>query len=367
MRSWPAIDFGHTSYDAAFTRGDVYGLVPDAERAKKRPLTIAIAGAGGVAQAKWIPAIRYLQTTGEPVVVDAIADPRAEVAEKAAALAGSAAFTDVAAMLEAGRPDLLLVLTADAAHVPIATQAIERGIPCLVEKPLARDFAEATGLVRIAERAGVLLASVANKRFSPPYAMARALIEAGALKSTPSVFTGKFTLGYPYVDLLEGGTVHLLDLVQWFMGPVSKLHARGISRDDGGLLSAVVSFAFASGAIGSLTTSAAAMSFKPWERVEIIGRNAFLVVDDQIETTLYDDETGPAKSWRPVVPNTLMFDEAFGGYAGLLEKVLDAVRGLAPLATPAKDGAAAVGLIEAIRRSLAEDRDVDIAAEGLAP
>jgi len=367
VRNWPAIDFGHTSYDAAFTRGDVYGVMPDTERAKKRPLTIAIAGAGGVAQAKWIPAIRYLQTRGEPVVVEAIADPRVEVAQKAAALAGAAVFTDVASMLEAGRPDLLLVLSADAAHVPIASQAIERAIPCLIEKPLARDFGDASALSQNAKQKGVLVASVANKRFSPPYAMAKVLIEAGALKSTPSVFTGKFSLGYPYVDLLEGGTVHLLDLVQWFMGPVSKLHARGIRHDDGGLLSAVVSFSFASGAIGSLTTSAAAMSFKPWERVEIIGRNAFLIVDDQIETTLYDDETGPAKSWRPVVPNTLMFDEAFGGYAGLLENVLDAVRGLAPLATPAKDGAATVGLIEAIRRSLAEDRDVDIAAEGLAP
>jgi predicted dehydrogenase len=114
-------------------------------------------------------------------------------------------------------------------------------------------------------------------------------------------------------------------------------------------------------------TSAAGLSFHPWERVEVFGRNAFLVVDDQRSVTLHDDETGPAKSWAPVIPNTLMFDEAFGGYAGLLENVLDAVRGLAHLAVPASQGAAAVGLIEAIRRSIAEDRDIDIAAEGLAP
>ena len=46
---------------------------------------------------------------------------------------------------------------------------------------------------------------------------------------------------------------------------------------------------------------------------------------------------------------------------------LDAVRGLVPLSATARDGAAAVGLIEAVRRSLDEDRDIDIAAEGLAP
>jgi predicted dehydrogenase len=270
-------------------------------------------------------------------------------------------------MLEAVRPDLLLVLAGDAAHVGLASQAIERGVPALVEKPLARGFAEAAGLVRLAAARGVLLGAVANKRFSPPYAMAKALVEAGALMGAPTVFSGKFTLGYPYVDLLEGGTVHLLDLALWLMGPVARVQARGIARDDGGLESAVATLAFATGAIGTLVTSAAALSFKPWERVEVFGRGAFVVVEDQIETTLYDEETGPAKSWRPAIPNTLLFDEAFGGYAPLLEHVLDAVRGLVPLGPTGADGAAAIGLIEAVRRSIAEGRDVDIVAEGLAP
>jgi len=364
--AWPEIDFGNAGIDAAFRRGDVYAVGSDPARAAKRPLRIAVAGAGGVAQAKWIPAIRRLQAMGEPVAVAAVADPRGDAAAKAAMLAGAAAHGDAAAMIEAVRPDLLLVLTADAAHVPVAGIAIDRGIPSLIEKPLAPDYASAAGLVRRARDKGVLLAAVANKRFSPPYALAKALVEEGRLEAPPTVFAGKFTLGYPYVDLLAGGTVHLFDLMLWFMGPVARLHARGLSRGDGGLDSAVISVGFASGAIGTVMTSSAGLSFKPWERVEIFGRNAFLVVDDQRETTLYDEETGPAKSWAPVVPNTLMFDEAFGGYAGLLDNVLDAVRGTATLRTPAEDGANAVGLIEATRRAIAENREVDVSSEGLA-
>jgi predicted dehydrogenase len=151
----------------------------------------------------------------------------------------------------------------------------------------------------------------------------------------------------------------------WFMGPVARLYARGLHDADGKLLSAVISVGFASGAIGSLVTSSAGLSFKPWERVEIFGNNAFLLVDDQFETALFDDEMGPAKFWRPSVPNTLMFDEEFGGYAGQLENVLDAVRGLAPLASSGFDGAAAVALIEATRRSINTGAEVDI--ERLAP
>lgn len=301
---------------------------------------------------------------GEPVTLCSICDPDEAARTKAAALAGARVYASFKALAEQERPDVVFVLTSDASHAQIATEAVDLGVPVLVEKPLCRTLAEASALVRHARERGVLLASVANKRFSPPYQMAKALIDGGALKATPKIFTGKFTLGYPYVDLLEGGTVHLLDLMAWFMGPPTKLFARGLRDADGRLTSAVVSLSFASGAIGTLLTSADGLSFKPWERVEIFGRNAFLVVDDQIETALYDDENGPAKIWRPSVPNTLMFDEVFGGYAGTAENMLDAVRGLAPLEASGADGARAVGLIEAVGRSLATGADVEIAADG---
>src|SRR5262249_27771971 len=93
-------------------------------------------------------------------------------------------------------------------------------------------------------------------------------------------------------------------------------------------------------------------------------RNAMLTVDDQFELRLHDDETGPTKSWRPAIPNTLLFDESFGGYAGLLENVLDAVRGLAPLSATGHDGAAAVALVDAIQRSIASGQAVTLGEAG---
>jgi predicted dehydrogenase len=351
--SWPEIDYGHTAYDTAIVAGDVYGIKPDPKRAGKRPLAIAVVGCGGVAQAKWLPAIGYLQTRSEPLTIAGIVDIDATTRDKVGALYAAPTYPTLTALLATKRPDLVLVLTSDGAHVPVARVAIDAGVPALVEKPLARSLAEASDLCAFAESRGVLLACVANKRFSPPYAMAQALVGEGRLKSPPTLFSGKFTLGYPYVDILEAGTIHLLDLALWFMGPVASVSALGRFGLDGRVESVVATIAFASGAIGSIVTSAVAMSFKPWERVEIVGRNAILVVEDQLELTLHDEETGPSKTWRPVIPNTLLFDESFGGYAGLLENVLDAVRGLAPFSATGRDGAAAVALVEAIRRSIA--------------
>jgi predicted dehydrogenase len=333
MTLWPEVNYGHTGLDAAFARRDVYGIASQERRMRKQRLKVAIVGAGGVARAKWIPAIRRLQSVGEPIDACGVADPRDETREAAASQAGCAGYESFAALLEDVRPDLALVLTTDSAHVDVGRLAIEHNVPALVEKPLSRDYVQARDLARAAQSRKILLAAVANKRFSPPYALAKKLIATGALKALPTLFSGKFTLGYPYVDVLEGGTVHLLDLMGWFMGPIARLHARALHDADEKLVSAVISAGFASGAVGSLVTSSAGLSFKPWERVEIFGKKAFLVVDDQFETALFDDEIGPTKSWRPSVPNTLMFDEEFGGYAGQLENMLDAIRGLAPLAS----------------------------------
>ena len=52
-----------------------------------------------------------------------------------------------------------------------------------------------------------------------------------------------------------------------------------------------------------------------------------MAIEDQYELRLFDSEEGPAKSWRPVVPNTLLFDEEFGGFMGLIENFLQVIRG----------------------------------------
>lgn len=364
----PHLPFGHTPFEAAFDRGDVYAVRPDPARAAKRPLRVGLIGAGGIAQAKWLPAIQRLRTEGEPVTVAGIADPDPATREKVGRIWSVPALPDAEALIAAARDgggiDLALVLCPDHAHAAVSRLCLEAGVAVLVEKPVCHSLREAVELCDLAERRGLVFASVANKRFSPPYALARRLVAEGWLKGPPTLFQGKFTLGYPYVDLLEAGTIHLLDLALWLMGPVTRLHAEGrrVRRPDGSeaIEAATATLAFASGAAGGLVTSAQALSFKPWERVEIIGRGAMLTVEDQFELTLWDEETGPAKSWRPAIPNTLLFDESFGGYAGLLENVLDALRGIAPLAAPARDGAAALELAAAIRLSLRLGRPVTL-------
>jgi predicted dehydrogenase len=250
-----------------------------------------------------------------------------------------------------------MVLGPNDLHAEQAIASIERGLPTLVEKPFTLSLADGDRVCRLADARRVPLMTVANKRYSPPYRRAKRLVTEGPVRN-PALFSGKFNLGYDYVvHMLEAGTIHLLDLVRYFMGDVAAVHALGVNkygRRQGRYPfdNAVASFEFASGSVGQIHTISSALSLKPWERVEVYGNKARLAVEDQCELWLHDSEEGPAKSWRPVVPNTLIFDAEFGGFMGLIENFLQVARGVEAPVVTGWDGHRAYELDVAILLSL---------------
>ena len=88
-----------------------------------------------------------------------------------------------------------------------------------------------------------------------------------------------------------------------------------------------------------------------------------MVVDDVFKLVLYDSETGPAKVWKPVLANTLLFDEEFGGYLPQLEHFLQVVRGEEQPNVTAMDGYRAVELITATHLAMASGDAVPLPLE----
>ncbi len=346
--------WAHLDRRALFERADVYRVAYDPERAARAPVRLAVLGAGGVAQSKYLPAIAQLRTRWEPVELVAVSalDPRQR--EKLTSIWSVPSYADSAALLREREPDAVIVASSDDAHAELAIAAFEAGAHVLVEKPIARSLAEAAAICRAAERAERVLLTTCNKRYSPPYAEARRLLDAGELPR-PRLLAAKFVLGYDYVDLLSSGTVHVFDLARHFMGDVRRLTAVAA---DGARESLVVTLEFAEGAVGTILTSAAALSLHPWERLEVFGDGAWLAVEDQAVLTLHAGEYEPTRVWAPVVPSTLASAEEWGGWVGMLEAFLDAVRG-GPR-PPADDGYRALELVLATRRSLAEHTPVEL-------
>lgn len=323
--------YGHSPIKKMFELGDVYGVGYDEERAAKKPVRLGIIGAGGVALSKHIPAIMRLKTIWEPVELVAVSRRDERVGRKIESMYGCRWYGDYAKMLEDEQLDGVLVLGPDTLHAEHSIACMERGIAVLVEKPITRSLVESETMCRFADERNVPLMTVSNKRYSPPYRRAKQYVDGGSV-SNPAMYSGKFNLGYDYVDLFEAGTIHVFDLTRYFMGDVATVTAVGVNKYHRNrwpypVDNAMILFEFESGAVGSLYTSATAVSLKPWERVEIYAEKSWLAVEDQYELIVNDSEEGPSKHWKPVIPNTLIFDEEFGGFMGLIENFLQVIRG----------------------------------------
>lgn len=355
--------FGHTPLRQMMAGEDVYGIARDGTRAGRRLVRLAIVGAGGIVQAKYLPAITRLRTLWEPVEVTAIADPDEPQGRKIQDIYGARWYADHRKMLAREAVEGVLVASPDRLHAEHASDVIERHLPVLVEKPFTTSLVRGAALCRQAEQEQVSLLAVANLRFCPSHRHARKLISTGIVPD-PGLFVAKMNIGYPYVDLLEDATVHLFDLARFYMGDAEWVWAgadrhtpgrRGYPFAHGG-----ISLRFGSGAVGMLATTSRALSLKPWQRVEIYGDGAWLAVDDLYELTVYDDEEGPTKSWRPVLTNTLLFDEEFGGYTGTMEHFLDVIRGASPPMITGDDGYRACELVAASHLAMAAGTKVTL-------
>ncbi len=346
--------YGHSPIQKMFDNADVYGVGSDEARAAKKPVKLAIIGCGGVGQSKHIPAILRLQTIWEPIQLVGICMRNEKQGRKVEAMVRTRWFSDYQTMLDETKPDGVLVLSPDDVHYEHTMACLNRGISVLVEKPITRDIRQAQEMCETADRLGLTLMTVSNKRYSPPYLRAKKLMPAN-----PAAFLGKFNLGYAYVDILEGGTIHLFDLVRYFMGDVQAVsavatHHYQFNQRNYPFDNACINLEFASGAVGNVFTSSTALSLKPWERVEIYGEKSWLAVEDQHTLIVNDSEEGPSKTWNPVFPNTLIFDEEFGGFMGLIENFAECIRKMGKPLVTGWDGLEAYQLVEATHRSIRE-------------
>jgi myo-inositol 2-dehydrogenase/D-chiro-inositol 1-dehydrogenase len=361
----PSVPFGYTP---EWAEKDKYQVkVPPAEG--QQPVRLALIGLGGVALGKHLPAIRRLRETGEAIEIVAGADIDATLRSKVERLHGFPCYADFRAMLDAHAIDAVEILTDPGeSRFQALQEAVERGLHVFVEKPflfegvdrLGESIAKARDIVARAKIKRLVVMTGFVKRFSPPYQVAKILIDQGAIGPI-SLIAIKMCQGWSRHILLEGQACHVLHLAVWIGGPIKGLHALGVNRFGEANYpydNIVANVEFDSGAIGAFYFNSSAPSLKPWERIEVFGERKWLAVEDGVSVQLHDSEEGPSKVWAPVMPHTLFFDEEFGGFAGELRAFADAVRGGRPAAVSGDDGVEALIIAHMIHTSIGERRYV---------
>lgn len=241
---------------------------------------IAVAGAGVIGRRH----IELVCESDEATLV-ALADPAPHARGLARAL-GVPCYPRLDALLDADRPDAVIVATPNASHVADGLACVAHGVAALVEKPIADTLDGAKRLVAAAERASVPLVVGHHRRHSPLLAAAKAVIDEGTLGPLVAV-AGSATFRKPDRYFAEaawraqpgGGPllinmIHEVDDLRMLCGDIVEVQAIASSATRGHAVedTAAIVLRFASGALCTFLLSDSAAAPRSWEQTS--GENA---------------------------------------------------------------------------------------------
>jgi predicted dehydrogenase len=216
---------------------------------------------------------RILATFPEVDLVG-VADVNEEQAQGVARRLGTRAYHDAWPLLNL--VDAACIAVPTAFHCDVASEFLKRGIPLLVEKPLAATLEQAERLVQLANAHGALLQVGHIERFNPAFEelAKRPLQPKLVLCERLGPFSGRSTDIGVVLDLMIHDLDLLLSLVR---SPVRSVEAVGVSVFGGQEDVANARLHFESGCIADLTASRAHPT--PSRRMQLWGPEGYAQVD----------------------------------------------------------------------------------------
>jgi predicted dehydrogenase len=164
--------------------------------------------------------LRVISTHPETILA-AVADLDPEALEAATAGTGAAGYADPLTMIREAEIDAVVIAAPTTAHLPLALAAIERGLPVLVEKPLAGTNAEALEIVAAGKAKGVPIQVGHVERYNPAVLKLGELLRAGWLTKVFAIVSrraGPFPARIRDVGVTVDLATHDADMLSWIAG-----------------------------------------------------------------------------------------------------------------------------------------------------
>ncbi len=232
---------------------------------------------------------KYAQIEGVELVAIVDADPekRADAQEEH----GCKAFADELDLLDLNL-DAVTIAVPTKYHLKCAKPLLEKGIACLIEKPLATDEAESLELAQLAEKHGAILMVGHIERFNPVVQALEGTDDDGNPITAAESIMPRFIEVHrvspmPFrsldVSVVMDMMIHDLDVVLWLMGgnEPTDIQASGVAVLSDGqedVCNARLTFDMPQGkCVANITASRLAL--KTERKTRIIGENAYVSID----------------------------------------------------------------------------------------
>ncbi|MEU6864092.1 Gfo/Idh/MocA family oxidoreductase [Streptomyces sp. NPDC046876] len=287
--------------------------------------------------------------------------------------------------------DLIVVASPNRTHVPLATAALEAGIPVVVDKPLAATAAEARELADLAERTGTFLSVFQNRRWDNDFLTLRRLLADGELGEVQR-FESRFERWRPQLKggwresgapeeiggLLYDLGSHVVDQALVLFGPAVRVYAEtdvrrpGAEADD----DTFIAVTHAGGVRSHLYVSATTAQLGP--RFRVLGSRAGWVkygLDPQEAALREGHRPGDGTPWgeepehmwgrlgsgeSPLTGGGTPVATAAGDYPAYYAAVAAALREGGPAPVTAREAAQCLEVLEAARISSRDGVTVEL-------
>lgn len=284
--------------------------------------------------------------------------------------------SDLDAVLEAAKPDLLFDVVVPAARRDVVATGLRHGCHVLSEKPMAATLTAGKQLVALAQSAGRIHAVVQNRRFIAGVRRLRQLIESGALGDVTALhcdfFIGAHFGGFrdemENVLLLDMA-IHTFDAARFMAGtapqavycletnPTGSWYAHGAAAN--------AIFEFGSGVVfnyrGSWCAEGANTS---WESTwRIIGTKGTLLWDgaDHFEAKVVSADTGFLRDLEPITVPAVADADQTHGHASVLAEFINAIEQNRQPETASNDNIKSLAMVFAAIESAKTRQRVTIA------
>jgi predicted dehydrogenase len=298
-----------------------------------------------------------------------VADLNLEQAQNVARKCRTQAFGDYWPLLNL--VDAACIVVPTKYHLQVATEFLKRGIPLLIEKPLACNVAEAAALVELAAKHHAILQVGHIERFNPAFEdlytrpFQPRIVRAERL----GPFTGRATDVGVVLDLM----IHDLDLLLTLVdSTVTKVEASGMSVYGGHEDVAAARIHFANGCVADVAASRASPT--PSRRMQLWGPEGYAEADFAARklTLVQPSEQVRRHGLDPArldpASRSRIRDELFTRHLELLTvdgktqdqltcELRDFLRSVQHDQTPRVPGAAGLAAVELAERILAKLRD----------
>ncbi|TIM56040.1 Gfo/Idh/MocA family oxidoreductase [Mesorhizobium sp.] len=338
---------------------------------------LAVLGAGLIGK-------RHIQhVLAEPSAqLSAVVDPSL-VGETIAKEASVKWFTSFADMVAADRPDGIIVATPNQAHVQNGLEAVEAGVPALIEKPIADDIISGEKLIAAAEAKGVPLLAGHHRRHNPVMQKAKEVIESGKLGRV-LVVNAMFWLFKPddYFDISwrrERGAgpvflnlIHDVDNLRYLFGDVAAVQARESNAVRGNAVeeTAVILIEFKNGVLGTATVSDSVVA--PWSWEMTTGENPAYPRTEQscymiggthgsLAVPSLEVWRNPGKRswWEPLDQKRIEVDDE-DPLVLQIRQFCNVIRGDEPPLVSGHEGLETLRVIDAVKRSAATGERIEL-------